>query len=200
MKIIALFITLFFVGISNKPSTLNDAERKYALEQFENSKQKFLDELKGLTPEQLNFKAAPDKWSIAEVAEHICLSETTLAGIATQNLKTTPDSSRRGEVKLSDTLLRQILANRTGKAQAPEVIKPKGKFANIQEAITYFNEARNTNMQFLKTTQEDLRNRYWKHPLLGMLDLYQVYLLVSGHCERHTAQIVEVKQSVGYPK
>jgi DinB superfamily len=200
MKLISLLIGLSFFFFSPNQNTLNDSERKYALGLFEESRQKLLDEIKGLTPEQLTFRAAPDKWSIAEVVEHISISETTLAGIVEKSLKEPTDSSKRKEIKVSDQQIRLFVTNRTGKAQAPEAIKPTGRFSDIKVATAYFNNARNKNIDFLKTTQEDLRNRVWKHPILGIIDLYQSYLLISAHCERHTAQIVEVKQSANFPK
>jgi hypothetical protein len=38
------------------------------------------------------------------------------------------------------------------------------------------------------------------HPMLKTIDAYQVMLLLSAHCERHTAQIDEVKADPHYPK
>jgi len=35
---------------------------------------------------------------------------------------------------------------------------------------------------------------------MGMLDAYQWILLLSGHTERHTLQILEVKADPKYPK
>ena len=200
MKLISVLIGLSFFCFFPNQSTLNDSERKYAIGLFEESRQKLLAEVKGLTHEQLTFKAAPDKWSIAEVVEHISITETTLAEIVEKSLKEPSDSSKRKEVKISDQQIRLFVANRTGKVQAPEAIKPTGLFSDNKVAMEYFTNARNKNIDFLKTTQEDLRNRTWKHPLLGMIDLYQVYVLISAHSERHTAQIVEMKQSANFPQ
>ena len=38
------------------------------------------------------------------------------------------------------------------------------------------------------------------HPEMGVMDGYQWLLLIAAHCERHTAQILEIKAMPGYPK
>jgi len=80
------------------------------------------------------------------------------------------------------------------------MLQPVGRFANIQQAKDFFNNARQKNIDFVQLTNENLRNRYWQHPATGTIDLYQTILLLSAHCERHAAQIEEVKKGEGYPK
>ena len=38
------------------------------------------------------------------------------------------------------------------------------------------------------------------HPVLKTIDAYQMMLLLSAHCERHTLQIKEVKADPNYPR
>jgi hypothetical protein len=54
----------------------------------------------------------------------------------------------------------------------------------------------------VKTTQEDLRDHLFDHPVpvIGTLDGYQWIMLISGHTRRHTAQILEVKADPNFPK
>lgn len=199
MKTILLFTSMFLTITFSTNNQLSDLERKYAIEMLQNSRDKLLVELDGLTVAQLNFKPSPDKWSIAEVMEHIGLAEMGIGQIIQQTLKTPADSNKRKEIKVTDEEIRQRLTNRSGKAQSPEIIKPTGRFSDIQQAIVFFTNARNKHIEFIQTTQEDLRNRYWQHPATGVIDLYQAVLLISAHCERHTAQIKEVKTDINFP-
>lgn len=199
MKLIFMVLSMCFTTQFANLKTLSKAERKYAVEQLQESSEKLLGELQNLTPAQKNFKPAADKWSIAEVMEHIAVTEVGIAQIVEQTLKTPTDSLKRAEIKVSDVQIKKILTNRNGKVQAPEILKPTGRFTTIEDAIAYFNAQRKKNILFIETTEEDLRDRFWKHPATGVIDLYQSILLVSAHCERHTAQIAEIKKSNDFP-
>lgn len=199
MKALLLLIGLSFSTPFLTGTPITDTERKHALEQLELSRQSLLTELEGLSPAQLNFKPAADKWSIAEITEHIGLAEMGIGQIVQQTLATPADSLRRKEIKVTDEKIRKILTNRRGKAQSPEMIKPTGRFTNMEMAINFFSNARKNNMALVQSTQEDLRNRYWQHPATGVIDLYQTILLMSAHCERHIAQIKEIKAASDFP-
>ncbi|MBX9782475.1 MAG: DinB family protein [Chitinophagaceae bacterium] len=199
MKLILLLSALLVSSHFSSTNALTEAERKYAVEMLQNSREKLLAELDGLTATQLNFKPAPDKWSIAEVVEHIGLAEMGIGQIVQQTLKAPVDSAKRKEIKVTDEQIRLVLTNRTGKVKSPEIIKPTDRFPEIKQAISFFTTARNKNIEFIKSTQEDLRNRYWQHPATGVIDLYQTILLISAHCERHTAQIKEIKADSNFP-
>ena len=76
----------------------------------------------------------------------------------------------------------------------------KGKYKTLDEALTAFKEARQKHIDFAKTTQDDLRNHVFPHPVFGPMDAYQWLLVISGHSRRHTLQIEEVKADPNFPK
>src|ERR1700681_3256612 len=79
--------------------TLTQHERDFAMSHLHASRKMFLDSVADLTPEQWNFKAAPDRWSIAECAEHITISEDVIFGlIQNQVLKSPAAPEKRAEV------------------------------------------------------------------------------------------------------
>jgi hypothetical protein len=45
-----------------------------------------------------------------------------------------------------------------------------------------------------------LKNHFTLHPAFGTINTYQLLLLLSGHSERHTLQIEEVKANPAFPK
>ena len=55
-------------------------------------------------------------------------------------------------------------------------------------------------MDYVHTTNDDLRDHFGPHPMLGTLDAYQWILLISAHSERHTKQIEEVKADPNFPR
>ena len=48
-----------------------------------------------------------------------------------------------------------------------------------------------------KTSQDDFRGRKL---IDGNMDVYQWFLMISSHSQRHILQIREVKANAGYPK
>jgi len=55
-------------------------------------------------------------------------------------------------------------------------------------------------IEFVKTTDQDLRNHFVKHLAFGTIDSYQWILIVAAHCERHTLQIREIMASGSFPR
>jgi hypothetical protein len=191
-KIIAvgmLGASLVFAG-----GELTVEERTAAIQQFEASRQKFLASLEGVTAEQWSKKTAPDRWSIAEVAEHITITESTIPGLVRkQILKTPAKPEREPEIVKWDARIRPGLLDRSKKASAPEVLKPAGKWATREALVSDFEKFRGETISYLKETNDPLRAHRSPHPVFGELDGYQWLLFLSAHCERHTLQIEEVK-------
>lgn len=181
--------------------TLTQAERDKGIAELEGSKKMFLDATKGLSEAQWNFKAAPDRWSIAECAEHIALSEGFIFGRATETLKTPLTPEKRTATAGKDEKLVAMLQDRSFKAKAPEPIDPTKKPMAHEDSLKLFLESRTKSEDFIKTTQEDLRDHMNDGPgPLGALDAYQWVLFMSGHTRRHTLQILEVKADPNFPK
>ena len=178
---------------------LTQHERDYALSNLHASRKLFLDAVAGLTPEQWNFKAGPDRWSIAECAEHIAVSEDFISGmIRNQMLKAPPAPDQKSAV--TDELIVEKTVDRSKKFTAPEPIAPTHRWTDPAEAVAHFKESRDKNIAFMNTTTDEFRQHFFKHPAFGVLDAYQWFLLLASHTERHTLQILEVKADPNFPK
>src|SRR2546425_5614531 len=94
-KWLALFL---LAAVAVSADTLTQADRDKAVAELEGSRQAFLDATKGLSPAQWNFKAGPDRWSIAECAEHIALAEDFIFGVATKRVMSTPATPEKREL------------------------------------------------------------------------------------------------------
>jgi hypothetical protein len=73
---------------SAKVGQMTDAERQYLDSELRTTESALLASIKGLTQQQWTFKAAPDRWSIEECAEHIILAEASLTADAKRMLTT----------------------------------------------------------------------------------------------------------------
>lgn len=182
-------------------TTLTPQEREFAVKQFETTRDNFLKSIAGLSQKQWTFKPAPDRWSVAEVAEHITVSESTIIGLVhgpVMHSAAAPE--KREQVKGKDEMILQRMPDRSHKAQAPEILRPTGRWATEADLTKAFEEARKANIEYIRTTNDDLRDHFFDHPVFGTLDGYQWLLLLSSHSARHTAQIEEVKADPNFPK
>jgi len=93
-----------------------------------------------------------------------------------------------------------MAVDRSAKFKAPEVIQPTRRWATSGEITKNVLDNRARTIEFISTTQEDLRDHFMDHPVFKTLDTYQWILLTSAHMRRHTAQILEVKADPNFPK
>lgn len=211
--VLAVAASLWLAGISvaaqtqppaapqTAAATLTPQEREAALKQFETTRGNFLKSIAGLSQQQWTFKPAPDRWSVAEVAEHIAISESTLLGLVQKQVMQSPATpEKRDQVKGKDEIILEKVPDRSRKVQAPEFLRPTGRWATEADLTKAFEDSRAATMEYVRTTQDDLRDHFFDHPLLGTMDGYQWLLLISAHSARHTAQIEEVKADPNFPK
>lgn len=198
-KLLFLTVALVVMSFTHPDSGLTDAERKYASTLLQETKETLLKKVKGLTPEQLNFKVDADSWSVAECVEHIAISENNLFGFAQMSLKDPADPTKRSEVKMKDEDIVKMIADRTNKVKTKEAFEPTGKFGSFEATLTEFKNKRDGNINYVNTTADDLRNHYNDFPF-GKIDTYQTILFMAAHSRRHTAQIEEVMNNPNFPK
>ncbi len=202
-KSIQLFSLAFtFVlasGFRTVPETISEAERKAAIDYMNETKERLIKDVQGLTEEQLNFKATPASWSVAECLEHIAFSEGALFGVLQGTLKEAANPSRRSEVKMTDEQVKGMISSRERKVKTQEMFEPKKQFGSGDGSLKEFIARRNSNIEFTKATQEDLRNHYAVMPF-ATFDSYQMLLFITGHSARHTLQIEEVMIHADFPK
>lgn len=188
-------------AVSSTAVQLTPAEREAALKDLETTRQAFLNAVKGLTPAQQTYKASPDRWSVAEVAEHIAIAEERIFGMITDKIMTTPTPKELlAQVQRDDDKLRRVVADRSTPRQAPEMLKPTGKYSTVEAAAEAFQKGRDKAVAYMQNTQDDLRGHAAPHPLLKALDAYQWVIVMAAHTARHTAQIEEVKADAKFPK
>lgn len=176
-------------------------ERARLVQDLEQTRRAFVTSVQGLSDAQLRFRPAPDRWSIAEVAEHIALSEERIFGMITEKVMRAPAPPElRPQTPSDDERVLKAVLDRGTRRQAPEMLKPTGSFPTTAAAVAAFTQGRDRTVSFVQTTKDDLRAHGGPHPALKLLDGYQWLLLLSGHSARHTAQIEEIKADPGFPK
>lgn len=196
-KLFILLIATGFVAMSFSPlGGITDVERKSAVEHLTKTKEALLEKVKGLSDEQLNFKPDADTWSVAQCVEHIAITEGNLSGLIQVTLKNNNEPEKE---KISDEMVLKIITDRSSKVKTNEQSTPKNGFGSYQGSLKEFKSKREDLLNYVKSTQDDLHDHYFDFPF-GATDGYQIILFISGHCERHTAQIAEVMEHPNFPK
>jgi uncharacterized damage-inducible protein DinB len=197
-KILCLFPVVVLCATSFG-QTLSQADRERAANYLESTKKGVLDSVAGLSDAQWNFKAGPDRWSIAQVMEHIAAAEDYLRGNVSENIMKAPPRPAGEEVRSIDDLVVAAVPDRSHKVQAPEPLRPTNRFGSPQASLAHFIESRDKTLAFLQNTP-DLRQHAVDSPLGKKLDAYEWVLFIAAHSERHTKQINEVKADPRFPK
>ncbi|HXZ42279.1 MAG TPA: DinB family protein [Terriglobales bacterium] len=198
-RLAAVLAVLLYVTISAHSQSLTQADRDRALKYLESTKQGVLDATQGLSDAQWNFKPAPDRWSVAEVTEHIAASEGYLRGMIVEKVMTAPPRPAGEDVKALDDLVLAAIPDRSHKVQAPDALKPTNRYGSPQGSLKEFVESRSQTEEFLRT-HDDLREHAIDSPLGKKLDAYEWVLYIAAHSQRHTKQILEVKADPNFPK
>lgn len=200
-KAATLFVFIFlFLNVNVLHSqSLTAEERAAVIDMLEENSRKFLYGIERISETQWQFKPAADKWSVAETAEHITLSEGLLLSIAQESLKSADDGKKATALEGKEKSVIERLKDRSQKADAPDVIRPTGKFATRKDLIEAFKLAREKTMIYVKTTNDPLKNHIVSHPLFGELTAYQWLVMIPAHANRHVDQLEEVKKLKEFP-
>lgn len=196
---VAMTMTMAGAG-SSKAQDVSPADKDRALQYLESTKKGVLEATKGLSDAQWNFKAAPDRWSVAEVMEHLAAAEDMLRGMTQEQVMKSPAVPVRDaeEIRKADEGVLAMVPDRSHKIQAPEPLKPINRFGSPAAAQKHFVESRTTTEEYLKGAT-GLRAHLGDSPM-GKLDAYEFVLLIAAHSERHTKQMLEVKADPNFPK
>src|SRR5256886_2260299 len=129
---------------------VTQAEKDKALQYLETTKKNVLEATKGLSEAQWNFKPAPDRWSVAQVMEHIAAAEDFIRGMVKEKIMMAPAGEPGRDVKKTDETVLAMVPDRTNKVQAPEPLVPTNRFGSPEASIKHFAESPATTEDFLK--------------------------------------------------
>lgn len=197
MKTLALAL-LLVTPVLSAQTPLATADNEKLVQHLDRTSAKFLASVHGLSEAQWNFKSAPDKWSVAQCAEHIAAAESFIRGAIEKSLAGPAAKKAALKDAVKDDAVAAFTIDRSRSFQAPEPIAPTNRFGSPEAAVQAFQAERAKTTELAKTST-GLRNHTADHPGFGPLDAYGWVLFLSAHTERHTLQIEEIKSSDAYP-
>lgn len=197
-KVLPAFFLAMAVARAQGDGAMSDTERTWLREHMEQTRMNLLAAVEKVTAAQWSFKPDEATWSIANVLEHLVLTEGYFQQ-ATQKMLASPVAARLATATAEgDRKVFERIADRSQKAKAPEMLVPTNQWPTLEAAVAEFIFRRQKTIDYLGETKDALR----AHASGGKspMDAYQYWVLVSAHSARHTAQIEELKQHPGFPK
>ena len=201
MKTLSFFVSaLLLFGFANKPASVSDQEKKYASDLLLQTEAGVINSIAGLSDAQLNFKPAPDKWSVLDCVKHIAVTEQSLWQMTNGAITAAANPEKRADVKATDKQVVQMIESREKKVKTAPAMEPQNTpYKSLHEALESFVKDRSKLINYVKTTDADLRNHVVTMPFASF-DSYQMILFIGAHSNRHTQQIEEVKADPNFPK
>lgn len=138
-------------------------------------------------------KPAPDRWSVAEVLEHLGIVEQrSVAALASVVATATAATASHAPTPLD----RAAMRDRSQRVTAPEMIQPTGT-VDAATAWAALERSRASLLALLDTCEgRDLTTVGRTHPRLGQIDGYQWIASIGSHEERHALQIIEIAEEL----
>ena len=180
------------VPLAGEPMKTGDRQRLLA--HLEMTESWLVSELAGLSPAQLTFRMTPDSWSITDVTEHLAIAEPQYWQRVQDSMKQPATAEK---IEATDAAILWYGIDRTNRQKTGEARVPHGTFKSAAEALAAFRKLRSTMRGYAQSTSDDVRSRKL---LEGSMDVYQWFLMISTHSQRHILQIREVKAHKDFPK
>lgn len=154
--------------------------------------------VEAVPPDRRGDRPAADRWSVAEVLEHLAMVEAAVLKGCTRQLAAAREAGLPLETETSsviDAMPPARVANRERLIVAPERLRPTG--IDASRAWTQIEHTRAQFIDFVKSCDGlALAQVSMPHPVFGPMNLYQWLLFAAGHHARHAAQIREIGQQL----
>jgi DinB superfamily len=195
LAILTLAVCLLAAPVLAAP--MNKEDREHLLVHFEMTTQIVAEQVRGLSPTQLEYKASPDRWSIREVVSHLAVAEPDYWRDIQKALKAAPDMSSKKSVATDADILwygiDRVVHTKTGGGH-----EKVDTYKDMGQALGKFQALRATMIEYIKTTNDDMRAHSFGDR--EVIDCWQWMLEISTHAERHIQQIREIKNDPNFPK
>ena len=196
IRVLPLLVVMMTLRLFAAP--MSDADREHLLVHFQMTTQMVEEQVIGLSPAQLEYKASPDRWSIREVVSHLAVAEPDYWREVQKAVKAAPDMNKKKSAATDADIMwygiDRVVHTKTGGGH-----EKVDTYKDLNEAIGKFEALRVTMIDYIKTTNDDLRAHSFGE-YGETIDCWQWMLEISTHAERHIQQIREIKNDPNFPK
>jgi hypothetical protein len=196
---LALLLLLNVLAHAQEAKLWTEADRSYLQDNLSRSRDELIQETRGLTKEQWNFKESPDRWSINEIVEHITLWELLMTHDVSRMLSNGPQPEMVAKASPDSTFRNFIMEekqhNSTAYTKPFTYTVPMG-LNSLENNVAWLLKMRNESISYITRTTDDLRLYFMRG---GGSSIHQKYISLYGHTDRHLRQLRKVKKHPNYP-
>jgi len=177
--------------------------KQYLISLLEDTMRDYLAAAGKATEAQWQFKPAPDRWSLAEVTEHLTLSELQLYYEVTMAFNAPARPDLRSQIAGNDSKAIDFILEE-GKHVAAKMVTPLGSGANKEILLRALRVRREASIELLRgKTEEELRTHMVykdRSSVTPVRDAYQEFLVFALHWTRHMRQVDSIQGDRNYPR
>ncbi len=193
MKLLPLAV----LALRLSAASMTPEDREHLLVHFQMTGQMLAEEVRGLSPAQLEYRASDDRWTIRECVSHLAVAEPDYWRDLMKAVKAPADMSGKKSANSDADILwygiDRVVHTKTGGGH--EKVET---YKSLDEAMSRFQTLRGTMIDYIKSTDDDLRAHSFG--TRSPIDCWQWMLEISTHAERHIQQIREIKAGSKFPK
>ena len=197
LRLLTIFLLLLQLSALAKTAGMTDEDREHLLVHFQMTGSMLEEEIRGLSPAQLEYQPAPDRWSIRQCVSHLAVAEPDYWRELNDAVKAPPDmkgkTSSNSDADIMWYGIDRVVHTKTGGGH-----EKVDTYKDVGEAMAKFRALRATMIDYIKTTHDDLRAHSFGKT--EPIDRWQWMLEFSTHSERHLQQIREIKADPNFPK
>jgi uncharacterized damage-inducible protein DinB len=144
-------------------------------------------------------RPSDDSWSVAQVFDHLQLSESGIARLLAKRIARAKEAGL-GPEQSDESMMRSLdffPVVDGPKRQAPEIVVPRGdlRAPDVHDALRQSRADLHAALQ--SGDGLALGEVTATHPALGVINVYQWVLFVGQHEARHTRQVAEIVRRLG---
>ena len=178
---------------------LTVGERADLVAQLEATQHRTLAAVAGLSDAAWSYRPAPDRWSVAEVVEHLVLAEGAFRTRIHDILESEPNPDWAAQTAGSLVALRSTVLDRSNKFPANPAVRPSGEVGR-GELLERYVKARAGTLTFARENRLPLKTHTVDSQIFGVMNAYQWLNLIALHNQRHNAQIADVLADPNLPR
>jgi hypothetical protein len=172
---------------------MSPESRTEIVQTLESGREEFLKTVQGLTEADALAHPQAGRWSVLECVEHVTMVEERFVGrIEKAPREGAPEINPQHEADLAARV-----KDRTNRAEAPEFVRPTGRFQSLADALDSFHAVRARTIRFAGDNAADLYLLAESHPRFGPLNGIEFLVMMNSHVLRHAAQLRELRSALG---
>ena len=161
----------------------------------------------GLSEEQLNWKPATDRWSMAECLDHLSISELSfkpyLADAIARGRQRFPVNAPPPYLPsmMGGWLARALVPENTGKMKAPQILQPFNPSAILGAIDRFLGQQAELRHWVVDARGIDYNKTRLRSPVTRLVrySVADAYVVMVVHARRHLGQAARVRLAPGFP-